>query len=398
MNRCILFKACRFVLLKALILCVVTVCLAESAAKKPPLEVHCYRLKTPDGNGDILQASGLHYGKWGDREGLWLVSDRNSQSCGNKIYFIDKQRLQNLQNKGTVAASEAISIVPPKEGWESFYKRHSAIPKDILKGLQQQVENGSKNINPILDLEDITIGKCRENDSKQYFYVIAEQPNSLVLELRLFKANNRLNAELMNCFFYDEGDSAKGVDSNDGLEGIAWSGKPGEFYLVEEGTRPHNSTFSLLYFLEPRLLKCRLKDGRVLEDKEASKKLSQSVRNLKQGNMQTLNAITCLNNDTLLPVDRNGGWILAVDKRTHTARQWLNLYDPDFLNLRERLAEFPGKRVMPYVSIEGIARDARGDIWMVDDPAMPEDFNESCLIRLRNPPEFPDLSTMPSQK
>jgi len=39
---------------------------------------------------------------------------------------------------------------------------------------------------------------------------------------------------------------------------------------------------------------------------------------------------------------------------------------------------------MPYVSIEGIAFDPSGTLWLVDDPAMPESFRTSCLIRIAN--------------
>ena len=105
--------------------------------------------------------------------------------------------------------------------------------------------------------------------------------------------------------------------------------------------------------------------------------------------MQTLNAVSRIDERTLLAVDRNGGWILRVDLRSGRVSPWLNLYDPELLNLRERLAEFPAKRYLPYVSIEGLACDSNGDIWMVDDPAMPEAFSQSCLIRLCNPRAHP---------
>ncbi len=105
--------------------------------------------------------------------------------------------------------------------------------------------------------------------------------------------------------------------------------------------------------------------------------------------MQTLNAVTLLDQRTLLAVDRNGGWILAVDLQSQKVYRWLGLYDPKILNLSQRLSKFPGKRYMPYISIEGIARDNQGKLWMVDDPAMPEAFSESCLIRFRNPPPLP---------
>jgi hypothetical protein len=39
---------------------------------------------------------------------------------------------------------------------------------------------------------------------------------------------------------------------------------------------------------------------------------------------------------------------------------------------------------MPYISIEGIAVDGAGALWLVDDPAMPEAFRASCLLRVRD--------------
>ena len=61
---------------------------------------------------------------------------------------------------------------------------------------------------------------------------------------------------------------------------------------------------------------------------------------------------------------------------------WLNLYDINNQNLREVLADFPGKRRMPYISIEGITVEPDGDLWLVDDPAMPEAFRASCLVKI----------------
>jgi len=85
----------------------------------------------------------------------------------------------------------------------------------------------------------------------------------------------------------------------------------------------------------------------------------------------------------LLAVDRNGGWILRLDPQAATVERWLNLYDVDGLDLRKLLRDFPAPRRMPYISIEGISVDPAGDIWLIDDPALPEAFRASCLIRLR---------------
>ena len=99
--------------------------------------------------------------------------------------------------------------------------------------------------------------------------------------------------------------------------------------------------------------------------------------------MQTLNGMTRTPDGGLAVVDRNGGWILRIDPHRKRAEKWLNLYDLDGTNLRQTLANFPGLRLMPYISIEGIAMDPAGTLWLVDDPAMPESFRASCLIRIR---------------
>jgi len=363
-----------------------SICTGQPASRPSKTEVLKYRLKMPDKVMDVRQASGLCYGRLGKREGLWLVCDRNSGSSGNKLHFIDKKSLSRARPEGTVIIDEAISIVPPAEGWGAFNKRHSVISRSVLARVRQQIDNGVNGRVPILDLEDITIGKSLGASQELHIFVVAEQPDSLVVELRPVERDSKTVAIPTNCYVYDEGNSARGDDNNDGLEGICWSGIEGVFYLVEEGTRPYKSTFTLLYFLEPRLVRCTLKEGAVVVDRAWSERVTREVWKIRRSQMQTLNAVGRIDERTLLAVDRNGGWILRVDLRSGRVSPWLNLYDPELLNLRERLAEFPGKRYLPYVSIEGLARDSNGDIWMVDDPAMPESFSQSCLIRLCNPP------------
>ena len=126
----------------------------------------------------------------------------------------------------------------------------------------------------------------------------------------------------------------------------------------------------------------RLKSGRLQVDAERSEALTRCVRSQRKGKMQTLNALTATADGSLLAVDRNGGWILRIDSKVPAATRWLNLYDLDGQNLREVLARFPQKRQMPYISIEGIAVDPAGTLWLVDDPAMPEGWRASCLLRV----------------
>ena len=58
---------------------------------------------------------------------------------------------------------------------------------------------------------------------------------------------------------------------------------------------------------------------------------------------------------------------------------------------------FPEERHMPYVSIEGIALDEAGAVWLVDDPAAPEGWRESCLVRLSHVPPLPPPATAPAR-
>jgi hypothetical protein len=220
-------------------------------------------------------------------------------------------------------------------------------------------------------------------------FVITEQPHSIVLEFALVEDNQGARAELRDCFLYEEKAEDRGGDANDGLEGIAWAGRPGRFFICEEGTRPYRPGDNLHFFDEPRLMRTRLIDGRCEIEEPWSTQATESVRSQRDKPSQTLNALAMINDRTLLGVDRNGGWILAMNVTTGRARRWLSLYDPKGLNLRTKLADLPAVRHMPYVSIEGLALDDHSDLWLVDDPAMPEGFRESCLIRVKNPPPLP---------
>ena len=369
-------------------------CSGDPASEPTPDAVECYRLKSPDGQRNIEQASDLHYGRLGAREGLWLVCDRNSGECANQVYFIARERLAQARSGTALAVSEAIPIAGPADGWDGFRRRHTAVRLGVLAELRQQIE-GRDNGRSVLDLEGITIGQDIGGGEARLF-VIAEEPNSLVLELGIEQAEAKPQARLIACYSYEEAANARGGDSNDGLEGIAWCGTPGRFYLVEEGTRPHKTSDPLHFFLAPRFMRCELRDGRVLLDNAWSNEVTRGVRALQTGTTQTLNAVTCIDRRTLAAVDRNGGLVLAVDAPSRTVRPWLNLYDPKLLNLRRRLAAFPQERRMPYVSIEGIAADPNGEIWMVDDPAIPEGFRESVLIRLKRPTPPPSVGTWPA--
>lgn len=364
--------------------------LGAGPATRPACTPVCrFRVRTPT-DTDIEQGSGLHYGRLGSREGLWLVCDRNSGACADQVFYFDRSLLQ-AENGATLRASEAIPVTAPARGWDAFFAAHRSIPREALDSVRAQVQAASRRDGPLLDLEGITVAPSIAGRGERLF-VIAEEPYSLVLELDVIGEPGRARAEITDAFFYPEAADARGGDANDGLEGIVWSGRPGVFYLAEEGTRPHKAGDPLHFFAAPRLMRCRFEDGRIIAEEPWSARATQNVRALCTGPTHTLNALTRAADAALATVDRNGGWIYRVDPEGADVRPWLSLYDaaaPARLDLRTRLAEFPAARRMPYVSIEGIAFDAEGRLWLVDDPAMPEAFRASCLVRVTVPPERP---------
>jgi len=242
--------------------------------------------------------------------------------------------------------------------------------------------------------------------------VVAEEPYSLVLQLDLpeeadgsgqtgsqgseARRDRSTQAVLVAAYRYVERDTDHGVDFNDGLEGLAYAGKPGLFWWAEEGTRLHRpDAHPRLFFAEPRIGLAQLRDGMLAVDEEASAEFTQAVRRLKGGEAQTLNALATTNHGDLLAVDRNGGWVLRVDPRQRKVSRWFSVYDVAGSSLRDLLATFPGRRRMPYVSIEGIAVDDAQNVWLVDDPAMPEAFRASCLVRIAGP--GPKASSGPAE-
>jgi len=213
--------------------------------------------------------------------------------------------------------------------------------------------------------------------------VASEEPFSTVLELVLAGGGCAGRARPAGLYAYHEDAGEHGGACNDGIEGLAGTGQPGELYFCEEGSRSAGGPYGqLLYFLDPHLGRARLCDGEMVVDPPTSAALTCAVRDVRQGPSQTLNALTRLRDGRLLAVDRNGGWLLRIDPKRRTAERWLSLYSTAGANLREALASFPGPRRMPYVSIEGIAVDPAGAIWLIDDPAIPEPFRSSALIRI----------------
>ncbi|MBN1488595.1 MAG: hypothetical protein JXA69_01655 [Phycisphaerae bacterium] len=352
------------------------------------LRMDLYRPKMPDGQRDIEQGSDLHYGRLGRREGLWLVCDRNGGPCANQVIFISKSTLAAARPGEMMVATESIPLAAPTEGWAAFTQRHGG-GGDAMAELRRQFENGPRGEGPLLDLEAITIGRSATAPQDNRLFLTTEQPNSFVLECVMTESGASARAVLTACYAYDEKEGTRGDDSNDGLEGIAWSGRPGEFFLVEEGTRAHDPSWTLLFFQRPRLMRCTLRDDRVIIDEAWSNAATQSLWALQTGKTHTLNSAARLDERTVLVADRNGGWLYVADVPSQTVRPWLNLYDKASLDLRTRLAEFPAPRRMPYVSIEGITQDPAGHLWLIDDPAMPEAFRASCLIRMVHPPARP---------
>jgi len=378
--------------------------LAAGLAAAEPMKVEFFRFRMPDGKTEVRQGSGLHYGRLGDREGLWAVPDRNGDESASHIIFIDHKRLSDVRQGEAIIATEAFRAAAPAQGWDAFDREHAAIAEPVLATLRRQIESASREENAMLDFEGVTIGRRTPQGPDRLFAVI-ETPHSMVLEFDLDTGPGPGRAVLRDCFCYPERENERGTDSNDGLEGIAWLGPPSVFYLCEEGTAPHSPTDKLHFWLKPRLMRCTLQDARTLLDDAWSAAATTNLEKRRTGKSQTLNALSAIDDRQLLAVDRNGGWIHVVDAASGSVTPWLDLYDAKTrksgepvvpgLNLRERLAHFPGPRVMSYVSIEGIARETNGTVWLIDDPAMPEPFREACLVRVKNPPPPPKPASRP---
>ncbi|MGQ9650320.1 MAG: esterase-like activity of phytase family protein [Phycisphaerae bacterium] len=343
-----------------------------------------YRLRTTDGQRDVQQCSGLHFGRLDRREGLWMTSDRNGGPSAGRILFISAATLAAAEHQGAIKVDERFTIIPPAGGWEAFASSHSEIPAEILDDLHDRVEAGlAGKQGPYLDLEAITIAPSSLPPHAPHLFAVAEEPYSTILEVVPLAHGPDAQAQILSVHIYEEAEDEQGSDRNDGLEAFAWAGQPGLFYWAEEGTSYHGGhPGPRLFFRDPKVGRGRLVQGRLDIEQGLTNKLTSAVWTLREGSEQTLNSLTVLPSGRLLAVDRNGGWILRLDPQAGTAERWLNLYDINGLDLRKLLHDFPAPRRMPYISIEGISIDRSGDIWLVDDPALPEAFRASCLIRL----------------
>jgi len=364
-------------------------------AQDGEVRIEWFRLQAPGDTHGIQQASDLHYGRLGGREGLWAVCDRNGRESAGRIYFFSPETLQATRPEGKIVADEEFVVLGPAEGWPAFYARPSRVGREILDDIRRRTTPvADRGDEPFLDLEAITIGSSPGAPHEKRLFVAAEEPYSVILELALGNEGRdgpvRPSggeppgvARLVNLYAYGEPAEHQGTARNDGLEGLAFAGKPGQFYFAEEGTRSHTQDPKpLLMFRDPILGRGELNERRLEPDPLLSQALSAAVRKCRKGESQTLNGLAVLRDGRLLAVDRNGGLILRIDPARAAAEPWVNLYDLAGKNLRELLAGFPQRRRMPYISIEGIALDGAGALWLVDDPAMPEGWRESCLLRI----------------
>ena len=90
---------------------------SDTASAQLGKTISFYYLRVPGDAYDIEQASGLHYGRLGQREGLWVVADRNGGDSTNTIFFISSSTLAKATHKQKVIADEAFRIVPPVVKW-----------------------------------------------------------------------------------------------------------------------------------------------------------------------------------------------------------------------------------------------------------------------------------------
>ena len=355
---------------------IITVLAATQAF--PAVTIDLYRLVDPQG-APVEQASDLHYGAFAGRRGLWVPCDRNGGASAGIVYFISAARLAHLQGS-LVQADEAFSVALPAEPWEQFAARYAAAGADLLQDLHSRIADRQQERR--LDLEAITVGPAVDGRGERLF-AVAEEPYSAILELAFDPASPGL-LTLTGVYRYPEEAAEHGTDCNDGLEGFAWAGQPGLFYFAEEGTCLHAAdAHPRLFFSNPRIGVCRLAKGRLEIQQPQSRTMTGSLRRLRRGTMQTLNGLAASRTGPLLTLDRNGARLLSIDAGSGQASDWLDLRAIGEHDLVAMMAEFPGPRRMPYISIEGLAMDDTQSLWLVDDPAMPESFRNSCLVRIR---------------
>jgi hypothetical protein len=340
-----------------------------------------------------------------------MVCDRNGGESTNRIFYFSAETLNRANAENVLTADETFALAAPAEGWSRFGRERAASLASTLIDVERKMSDnhtsgdadlpGIDSWDRALDLEGITIISPSDGANDGRFIVVAEQPHSVILELELTDDTNRANntvARITEAFPYCEDDDAHGSDRNDGIEGLAVCVRSGGLYWVEEGTKLHApDAHPRLFFLEPRLGVSQRLARELRIEQARTTAMTHAVHAQRSGSMQTLNGLTCLQDGRLLAVDRNGGWILLIAPAGPTVTRWLNLYDLDGVNLRNRMADFPAPRRMPYISIEGIAVDPKGRIWLVDDPAMPEGFRDSCLVcisYMRVPPK-PEANTTP---
>lgn len=367
--------------------------LDTSGAAAPAVD--WFRMRTPGDRLDIQQASDLCWGRIGTRTGLWTCCDRNGQHSAGRIYFFSPATLARLQPGGKVIADEEFTIVPPQGSWDEFAAASRGAGAAVLDDVRRRmVTDAQRADEPYLDLEALTIAPATGGPGGSHLFVVAEEPHSAVLELAIEEDGEHRQARVVALYAYRERPEEQGTAKNDGLEGFAYSGMPGLFYFAEEGTRDaQNRPSALLLFADPRVGIARLRDGVIEPGAAASEALTAAVRGQRKGPMQTMNGLCLTRDGHLLALDRNGGWILRVDAKARTAEPWLNLYDLGGQDLRKILAKVPHERKLPYVSIEGLAIDEAGDLWLVDDPAIPEGFRESTLLRIRLPAGTPPAAS-----
>ena len=166
--------------------CVACVLVTASCSPAADENVAFYRLRSPGNVHDIEQASGLHYGRLSDREGLWTVCDRNGRRSAGRLFFISKTTLSRAVHRQTIIADDAFTIVFAEKDWSIVVARDRSVGADVLAKLKQRIESvGSSNGKLPLDLEAITIAPSLQAPHEPRVFVVAEEPFSLILELSL---------------------------------------------------------------------------------------------------------------------------------------------------------------------------------------------------------------------
>jgi len=225
---------------------------ARAAHAAPRVDV--FLLRTP-AMSHINQGSDLHYGRLGERNGLWVVSDRNGGATAGRIFFFSEQALKSAKAGGHIVADDAFAVVPPPEGWQAFEAANRAAGAEVIADIRKRLTaDAGRGAEPCLDLEAVTMAPVPESAAR--FTSFCGERGAVLDGARAGprRARRRRQGRVGGAVRLPRNPRRAWRSQQRRCRGPGLCRAPGEFYFCEEGTRTAGGTFGqLLYFLDPRL-------------------------------------------------------------------------------------------------------------------------------------------------